>query len=206
VFENGGHECLLAKAWCPGFDPAAPAPPEPPLDLTSRYSAQRNVTVVHAPPGQAFALRLEVANITRFGLEAVVEARALGFEEVARGLRAAYPDQFRHLVGTEQRLPLELDLSRERSFHYVPNRTFGRLLDQAEEAAVTGRQEARRPRGHTMFRQAVPLEPWERRVLTVAGHVPATARPGQAFGIDLAQSLGDLVVGGYTVFVVAGRA
>ncbi len=204
-FENGGHECLLAKAWCPGFDPAAPSGPEPPLDLGNRYSAQRNLTVIQAPPGQAFSLRLEVANIARFAMEATVEVRSLRHAHVKHGLYAANRGVEQRLLETDGPLPLEVAFSEERSFRHAPNRTFARLLHEADEALMHGRAAARSPRGGVAFRRVVRLDAWERRTLDIAGQVPRTARPGQAWGIEVSEYLGDVLVGGYTAFVVVAR-
>ena len=170
--------------------------------MTDRRSAQHNLTVVQGDPGQSFKLRVDVVNISRFALDATVEVRSLRFADVARGLHAAQLGTGHEPIETRDGLPMEVALSTERTFQHGPNRTFARLLSREDEAAVGGREDGYRPRGRLTFRQGTRLDPWERRVLTIAGRVPASALPGQAFGFEISQYLGDLLVGGYTAFVV----
>jgi hypothetical protein len=62
VFVNGGHECVLAEAFCS----ADPLPPGPDFNVpTDRHVAQRNLTVLATAPGMMFHFPFEVYNPSR---------------------------------------------------------------------------------------------------------------------------------------------
>lgn len=105
VPENGGHECLLAEAYVPAFDPLT-APMDPVLD---RHVGQKNEQLVLLEPGASFHFHVQVANIAplpeavtlelhqarserMLSLSAHMEARAATFvppsDAFARGLLA----------------------------------------------------------------------------------------------------------------------
>jgi len=197
-----GHECLLAKAWCPGLDPAGGA--EPALDpVSDRHAAQHNVNVQLLPPGGNFAISVVVANIGRFEQRARIEVHALPFEQVARslaGLRVALRGK---PARPERGLPVKVALDEERSFLVQHDAALARLLLAADGAAGEGRRGA--SAGVLVAGFDAVLAPWEQRSLRLQGRVPDGARPGEVFGFEVTQRLGGLLTGGYQCLVAVGH-
>ena len=204
AFLNQGHECLMAKAWAPGFDPSSGQPgfPEPPFDIYDRHSAQRNLGVLKAAPGTQAKWNITVANISRMALPALVEVRTLAFEEMAKGLRALFHGTRLEVVKGENNLELGFTLQERGTFRYIADRTFTHMLSRADRVALaTERKEE--PRGRVIFRQVLEMKPFEHRMLVVEGRIPTGAKPGQMFGFDIRQQLEDVETGGYTIYVLA---
>ncbi len=195
------HQCLLAKAWCPGLDPVT-APLEPLLDVVaSRHCAQRNVTVTLVTPASSWALTFEVANITGFGLPVELLVHEVPFDLVARRIKRLQIPLAHDLSQPWLRPEIDASLSEARWFQHHGPATFGRMLVAAEDKAMD-RTPLRNP-AKAVIRITQDLAPYERRKLTFRGWVPDDARPGEAFAYDITQVLGGVVTGGYSgLFIV----
>ena len=200
-----GHECLIVKAGSPGFDLATP-PYEPVLDpINDRHSAQHNVDVQLLPPGSQFQLAIGIGNISRFAQVTRVQVRALDFARVSRTVEMLGIPLANGLLETPRSMPLQARLSEEASFFRESSGAFARLLLAADEAESRDKPSGARGRAHVIAELSAQLAPWERRQVLLSGTVPKEARPGQAFGFDVTQSLGDLVTGGYVSLIVVAR-
>lgn len=195
------HQCLLAKAWCPGLDPTT-QPYEPLLDAAnSRYCAQRNVTVALVQPGNAFSLSVEVANITDFMLPVRVLIHVVPFDLLVQRIKhmqIPLPDD----LSQPWRQP-EIDamLGKARGFLWHGSSTFGRLLVASEDKAPAVVHDPRK----AVIQISEELVPFERRLLKFEGKIPDDALRGEAFAYDITQILGGVVTGGYSgMFIVGG--
>jgi hypothetical protein len=196
------HACLVVKAWCPGADPPAP-PFEPALDaVNSRHCAQRNVNVQLLPPGAGFQLAVTLANPTRFALEVSAQVRLLGTGRLHAALKSMR-------IRVPQRIqPLSASVPMTARWSDAPTRlqpeddgALARWLAATAQDDGATRCEAW-PGGRTVTELKDRFAPGERRLLDLRGEVPADAPPGAAFGVEVVQRLGDLVVGGYTLLAV----
>jgi hypothetical protein len=196
VVENGGHECLLAQAYSPVFDPLT-APLDP---VDDRHVGQKNEQLVLAQPGQKMAIRVQAANISGF-------AQALTF--VVQSPMLVVPPDLLLQRGIKHRgvltvatrpLPLSLELADAPSTFGGPSLLFARRLFTMTAAEIAGT--ARYCAAPAQITRVAQFEPWEMRTVEIAGQVPADARPGQVFTFRVVQQAGNMVTGGYTVNVV----
>ena len=202
------HECLLVKAWCPGLDPTG-TPVEPVLDPASdRHSAQHNVTVEMVPPGGAFAIEVEVANIGGFPQALRLLVRALDLRQATARLRSLRIPLRHDPIEPARGLPLEVRLSEERGFVHRGQAALARRL-AAEEGVAKGAWDARSAgaEGRTTLVDMTtePFAPWERRRLALRVEVPGWARPGEVFGFEVTEYLGEMPTGGYVALIVVSE-
>lgn len=189
VIENDGHECVLAEAWVPYFDPLIA-----PLDVVvDRHVGQQNLHVVDVAPGQAFSFSIEAFNITPFVSTVIVQAMLLPPREVRRLLHEHQLEGFR---------PAERVGSVELGWHGEPIRmkpspTYARRL----LGEITRMPHPDEGGGEVAARLGDRFEPWEGRTVAVTGRVPREARRGEVFGIEVSQRVGGLVSGGYLLLV-----
>lgn len=202
VIENQGHECLVAEAWIPSFDDLLYPHPAPLDPVTDRHVGQKNLHVVQANAGQAFQFSLEVANISTLAQEIIVAFRSLSFEEVSQALTVPSLGLRRKLVPTRQQLPLEFRLADSGKFAASTSATYPLRLLAAVRQMQSGKSEECGP--PTIAVATASLRPGESRQLTVRGQVPSQVRPGQAFGFRVSERMGNIVTGGYSVYVMVG--
>jgi hypothetical protein len=203
VVVNLGHECLVAEAWIPLYDDLPYAHPAPLDPVTDRHVGQKNLHVVQAAAGQSFQFSLEVANISRLAQEIIVDFQALSFEEVSRDLSVPSLGFHGRLVPTTKQLPLEFRLAETGKIAATPSATHPLRLLAAVRHIQSGRREDRGPPAVAV--ETVTLRPGESRQLSVRGQVPPEAGVGQAFGFRISERMGDIVSGGYSVYVVVVR-
>lgn len=197
VIENGGHECILTEAWAPELDPLI-APLEP---VTDRHVGQKNLHVIQVVSGASFRFILEAMNISPSKQQVLVHARALTGEEAVRNLTA--PDiglSKRQLTAAPRPAPMRLDMAAQGTFPMSTQTTYARRLLARQAAAAHHPQEQCQPIGGVVITET--LEAGELRTVKISGRVPGGARPGEAFGYEIIQRVGDMVTGGYNVYVV----
>jgi len=201
IVENGGHECLLAEAFIPQFDPLI-APLDP---VDDHHVGQKNEQLLLVSPGHPFIVKVEALNISGFALPLTLEVRpalrqtALPVVLAARTQLAAF--KVRPPTGT---LPLSLKLDESAAAFSGVSATFARRLLSAtlqEEKGTLTSCTSSPQIAHT-----ANFEPWEVRTAELSGRVPADAQPGQSFLFRIQQRVGGIVTGGYTVQVVVSEA
>ncbi len=197
IIENGGHECILAEAWVPQFDPLQ-APLEP---VTDRHVCQKNLNVIHAMVGTEFSFDLIIGNISPIFQSITVLMRILSFKEIQAHLTSADIGYNRRMVETSRKLPLTLDLQKDSTYAVVSSTTYARLLYAATEQTAEHTKPACQPVDGVA--EKVTLKPWECRTLTIRARIPSDAKHGQAYGFEFSQWMGPVVTGGYTLYVIA---
>lgn len=196
TIENQGHECVLAEA-APLYGDPITAPLDP---VNDRHVCQKNLHVIAVEAGQHFDFRIGVANVSTLAQPVAVHMRTLSGQEVHAGLTAPALGGRTRVLATEQRLPLRMALARTGEFLAAPSALYPRRLLASVQAAARGRAQDCRPLG--VVQHNATLEAGEIGTLRLRGTVPSDARPNQAFGFEFVQRMGDVVTGGYTVYVV----
>lgn len=190
VVENAGHECLLVEAYIPVFDPLVS--PMDPVD--DRHVGQKNEQLVIAQQGQMFHIQLNAHNFTRTEQQVVVEAR-----------RALIPRNFAHkfagrhewagpLLDPTLALPVQIAVGRE-PLRVVPS---ARLLAAPLAAAVGGGCLPAPDAGATQV-----FRPGEVRTVNITGALPPSAVRGEVYVTRVTQRIGNVITGGYTIYVTA---
>jgi hypothetical protein len=196
IEENGGHECLIAEAFIPVFDPLT-APMDP---VDDRHVGQKNEQLVVLKKGQHFSVRVLAANVFDFAQEMTFEILPIVMRAVHPLLSIRAKDLRTALRPPTTVLPLSLALSDAPAVFAGPSVLFAerlastmrRLVDGGLGSSCTPAQIAR----------AAQFDPWETRWLEVSGEAPPAAEPGQTFAFRIAQRIGPIMTGGYTVNVV----
>lgn len=194
IEENGGHECLIAEAFIPTFDPLTS--PMDPMD--DRHVGQKNEQLVMLQAGQMFHIGLEAINITN-------EVHELRFDIQTLHLENIHPlVQIQGLSGNPH--PAHADLSlgikvAETAVRFVKKsvlfseRLLLRGLESIEHWLEGGAE-------HSSVNHTVKFQPLEARTVQVSGKVPDDAEAGQTYIFRIVQRIGNMVTGGYTVNVV----
>lgn len=195
VVENNGHECLLAEAYIPAFDPLV-APLDP---VDDRHVGQKNEQLVLVSPGQPFKLQLDALNIAPLAQALTFEVHPLRLEALPEWVVLR---QVPTIVPPAAALPVSLELHDDRRFT-GPSALFARrlLADSLREIDGTARF-CTAPAQATL---TASFAPWELRTLEVTAFVPPDARPGQSFAFRVVQRAGYMVCGGYTVLAVVAK-
>ncbi|PHR62031.1 MAG: hypothetical protein COA47_04885 [Robiginitomaculum sp.] len=193
------HECLIVKAWSPGFDPNV-QPWEPVLDpINDRHSAQHNVTVKMLPPGANFMLSIGVANISGFAQSLLVQVRALSTQEVAAQAKMLQLKLPVNLSASRRTLPIEGGLASARRFMRHDPATFAGLMVAGDDKDPAGAG----IQGKVVMQIEDKLAAWEQRQLDLKGAMLTSAKPGEAFGFDISAYLGGIKTGGYVALFIA---
>jgi len=118
TFVNGGHECILAEAFHPAYDPL---PASPVFNVpTDRHVAQRNLSVLLVAKNQKmFSLSFQVCNTQRIGRTFHVSTRIGSPKELkqllphlGRSFRASEKGGIEHLGFVTKPCPDESDRKR----------------------------------------------------------------------------------------------
>lgn len=196
VMENGGHECILAEAWAPELDPLI-APLDP---VTDRHVGQKNLHVIQVANGKSFRFVLEAMNISPTMQEVMVHARALTVEEVVRELTS--PDiglSKKELICASRPAPIRMNMADQGIFPMSTQTTHARRVLARQQAGTHDNQQVCMPVGGVVIRET--LEAGELRNVKISGKVPSSARPGETFGYQIIQRMGDMITGGYNLYV-----
>ena len=195
IEENEGHECLIAEAYVPIYDPLT-APLDPVLD---RHVGQKNEHLETIAPGGKFHFTLHGANLAplrqtvAFDVQAVSAGRLPTLFDRRTELRDVA------LSPPSTQLPLTLQVHPEASSYVSPDDSFARsllALSAAQKAGAAGCI------AFPWISRSAELEPWEGRVIDVSGVVPPDAQIGQTFMFRLIQRIGPIVTGGYSIGVL----
>jgi hypothetical protein len=201
VIENGGHECLLAEALIPNFDPLTS--PMDPVD--DQHVGQKNEQLLFVSPGHKFVVNFEVVNITGFALPVALEVRpALRQTALTTLLLGRTQLRALNVRPPTTALPVALKLSDATAEFTGVSATFARrllstTLREAEGTLTTCTSPPQ-------LTHTANFQPWEVRTAEITGRVPPDAQPGQSFLFRVQQRVGNIVTGGYTVVVVVRDA
>ena len=208
VEENGGHECLLAEAYVPAKDPLT-APMDPVAD---RHVGQKNEQLVNVQAGGQFRVGLTLVNASALAQAATVEVRPVLSERLPAIVAGRVAGADNALVAplaaaaptlrppTQAGLSVALDEVPGERLVLPPSRLFARrLLEAPLPGQASGGQCDCDP---PLLSHSADLAPWESAKVELRGVVPAGAQRGDTFVLRVAERLGPVVVGGYTVVVV----
>jgi hypothetical protein len=200
VVENGGHECLLAEAFIPHFDPLTS--PMDPVD--DRHVGQKNEQLIVVSPGRSFVVKLEAINISGFALPVTLDVRPALRQTALPTVMAARTQLAALKVSPPvTALPVALKIAEQATEFATVSATFARRLLSttllAEKGALTICTSP------AQVTQMADFQPWEVRTAEISGRVPPDAQPGQSFLFRVTQSVGNIVTGGYTVQVVVSE-
>jgi len=195
------HQCLLVKAWSPGIDPNF-QPWEPVLDpVHDRHSAQHNVNVKMLPAGQSFKLMIEAANISPFAQTVRILVRSLSFRQVVGRIKMLHIPLKEGPFQPHQAMPVEAFLTDKKQFKRHDPDSFAKLLTASGGRGA--KQADAGEIGEVVIEISTRFEPWEHRELVLEAFLPTAARPGDAYGFDVSQYLGEIRTGGYSSLVIA---
>jgi hypothetical protein len=195
VEENGGHECLIAEAYIPVYDPLT-APMDP---VDDRHVGQKNEQLVTLRKGQSFKISLHAANVFGLGQSLTFEVQAVRLGTIPPSLAARRQLTVALLPPTTV-LPLSLQLSTAAPVFTGPSTVFaGRLLALAQQEVAGTAVECA---ASAQISHTAQFAPWETRALEIAGQVPSSAQAGQTYVFRVVQRVGSLITGGYTINVV----
>ncbi len=192
VLENGGHECLLAEAFVPVFDPLS-APMDPTVD---RHVGQRNEQLITVGAGAPFELSLHAANIAPLAQAVSMELHTVVPEAVTGLVQRLHPQRAAAMTPAAAPLSLELQIRPGTGAAVAPSDLFARGL------LALGPTQAGGDLPSPVVTQPVDLDPWESRALSVSGTAPADARSGDTYVVRVVQRIGPMVAGGYSVVVM----
>lgn len=186
---NNGHECLIAQAFVNIFDPLIDSL----HPVTDRHVGQKNEQLVILDPGQQFHFVLEARNFTRQDQQVVIEARR-GLIPRNFSKRFGRPGMFpAELLDPVQALPVGIEIGADPIGRITP--TTEALAHAAATAPSLDCLGPALVRGTQLFRTG------EVRKVVIDGALPPNAVPGEVHVIRITQSIGQVLVGGYTLYV-----
>jgi hypothetical protein len=181
VVENNGHECLIAQAFVPVFDPLTN--PDDPVD--DRHVGQKNEQLITLEQGESFHFIVEAHNTARVAEQVVVEVR-----------RGVIPLNLQTRFGRPGRLPAQL-LDPTVLLPFSLSAGTAATI----QAAATTPVAAANCLGPALATSTQTLKPGEVHKVGLSGQLPPTALPGEIHVIRISQRVGQKVVGGYTLYV-----
>jgi hypothetical protein len=196
VQENGGHECLIAEAYIPKFDPLS-APMDP---VDDRHVGQKNEQLVTLAPGESFKINVNAVNVLPLAQELTLQIQPLRMATLPPLLAARTAILPVKLQPPSAVLPVALAHNESAAVYTGPSTMFARRLLRLTQQATDGAvMDCSAP---VQVSHTARFEPWESRAISVTGNVPSGAKTGQTFGFRIVQRCGNVVTGGYTVYVV----
>ena len=219
VVENNGHECLIAQAFVPVFDPLTN--PDDPVD--DRHVGQKNEQLITLDQGESFHFIVEANNNARQAEQVIVEVR-----------RGVIPLNLQTRFGRPGLLPAQLldptvllpfSLTAAPVTPVQPTATGVRAVATpvppvatvpppvvttvppvgitVPPVGITVPPVATRANclGPALAATTQQLKPGEVQKIALAGQLPPTALPGEVHVIRISQRVGQVVVGGYTLYV-----
>jgi hypothetical protein len=196
ILENGGHECLIAEAYIPVFDPLTS--PMDPVD--DRHVGQKNEQLIVLGAGQSFSTQLKALNVLGVPQALTFEVQPLRLTAIPPLLAARARRLPAQLQPPSAVLPLSLKVSDAAALYTGPSMLFAsRLLSRTRQEVAGTAIEAVAP---VQITHSATFEPWESRVLEIGGQIPGGAKVGQSFMFRVVQRVGRMVTGGYTIHVV----
>jgi hypothetical protein len=192
VLENGGHECLLAEAFVPIFDPLL-APMDPTVD---RHVGQKNEYLLTVAAGGKFEFAVAAANIAPLHQTVAMELHTVAADEIPELVALRHPELTEKITPASAPLSLGLQIGPSSGATVAPSDAFARGL------LALGPSEAGGDLPNPVTAQPVDLDPWESRTVSVSGATPATAKSGDTYMFRVVQRIGPMIAGGYSVVVV----
>jgi len=193
VVVNGGHECLLAEAFLPAYDPVT-SPLDPVLD---RHVGQRNEQLVVVKAGEHFTITLVCANVAPLAQRVTIELYAHHSEQVPSVFASLPGGLPEHLLAPAAGLPLTVRLDHSADRFVASSDFFARRmlhLGEGSAAGVSGVQET-----PPWVSRSLELEAWEAGSAQISGTIAAGTPAGQTFLFRAVQRAGPVVTGGYTI-------
>jgi hypothetical protein len=182
---NYGHECLFVQAFDPLFDPLV-VPLQPMVD---RHVGQKNEQLITLPPGMMFHFPVEARNFTREDREIAVEAR-----------RGSIPRNFAKRFGRPGMWPAEL-LDPVFPLSVDIDIDANAIGAQAPEAAALPPGPTLDCLGPAQVSRTQVFKAGEVRRVVISGRLPPAAAPGEIYVVRITQSIGPIIMGGYTLYV-----
>ena len=189
---NNGHECLVAEAYVQVFDDLT----DPMHPFSDRHVGQKNENLIQIQPSQKFQFHLEALNFTSLEQQVVIEARR---GVIPRNLpqRFGRPAMWKTtLLDPMHALSVGIEIS-SKAIRSTPPLTSrrGRYIESHGSTIAPGCL-APPDAGKSYLSRAGDVH----RV-TVHGTLPPDAIPGEVHVIRISQRIGEVVVGGYTLYV-----
>jgi hypothetical protein len=196
VFENGGHECLIAEAFLPVSDPLT-APMDP---MDDRHVGQKNEQLIMLKKGESFITKVRAINITDKAQDLRFDVQTIHLESIHPLLKIRAADLPVNAKPSNTKLPLAIKFNEGASTFISSSVLFAeklllRGLEKIENALLDSME-------HCDVTHTAKFEPGESRILEISGKVPDDAETGQTFLFRVIERIGIIVVGGYTVHVV----
>jgi len=183
IVQNNGHECLIAQAFVPAFDPLTN--PDDPVD--DRHVGQKNEQLITLDQGESFHFIVEAHNNARAAEQVVIEVR-----------RGVIPLNLQTRFGRPGLLPAQL-LDPTVLLPFTLSAATATTVQPVHLAAT--QLPATNCLGPALATTTQQLKPGEVQKVALAGQLPPTALPGEVHVIRISQRVGQVVVGGYTLYV-----
>ena len=154
--------------------------------------------------GEKFSLNLEIANIADFAQPVMIQSRALSFGEIRRAFAALGLSREHEIQLAQAQLPLNFTLAEIRTF--VPGATtaYAHRLLGAIRAVQRRSEEVLCLPYSTIIAEPI-LHPGESCQFQLEVALPSNARTGEVYGFEFTQRLGNVITGGYTLYIVVAE-
>lgn len=196
IVENGGHECLVAEAYIPVYDPLT-APMNP---MDDRHVGQKNEQLVMLGKGQSFTTKIKAINAIGFRQALTFEVQSLQSAAIPPLLAVRTKLLPAKLRSPSSVLPLSLRVNDASGVYTGPSTLFAsRLLSLAKQEVAGTAVYTQAP---VQITHTTQFEPWESRMIEISGQIPSSAEVGQIYVFRVVQRFGQMITGGYTVNVV----
>jgi hypothetical protein len=204
ILENDGHECILAAAYDPVFDP------DPLLQTTldpstDRHIGQKNETLITVEPGAEFRLRLAAVNVSPLTQQLTIQVNPVLMKVIPPPITARAPKGMTIRAPQAAQLPMSLHIEDASTVFQPMGDLFARRLLELTTPQATAVQGGTETLALPQISKSLTFEPWENRTIQLEGKIPASAEPGLAFMYRIIQYLGPVVTGGYTIAVLVGN-
>ncbi len=190
---NNGHECLVVEAFIPVFDGLT----DPMHPAGDRHVGQKNEQLVMLEQGEAFQFHLRAHNFTAADQQVAIEARP--------GL---IPRNFTHRFGSpETRKGELLDPTRALLLEIQVDPTPARetvVSENATKRLAAGRRGDITCLAPPQVSAMQHFRPGEVCGVTITGALPPSAQHGEVYVTRIIERIGDVVVGGYTLYITLG--
>jgi hypothetical protein len=159
---------------------------------------QKNEQLVTLQPGQSFQFHLDAQNFTAVERQVVIEAhRGLIPGNIAQ--RFGIPEMWSmELLDPMLPLPIEIHVDAKPARTAAHSERAARRLTHPGRSAQIDSLTPPQASAKQLFR------PGEVRRVTIKGTLPPSAQLGEVYVIRIFQRIGEVVVGGYTLYIALG--
>jgi len=190
---NNGHECLIVQAFIPVIDPLT----DPMHPTGDRHVGQKNEQLVMLAQSQRFEFKLEARNFTAQEQQVAVEVRQGLIPRNFAGRFGGARHLPARLLDPAISIPVEIAIGAQPA-GTTATTTEGTAYKAPDAAAVAPGIDCRGP---AQARQTQLFRPAEVRPVVIAGALPPNASPGEVYVIRISQSVGQVLAGGYTLYL-----